>query len=97
MPSATSASLNGRAAGWRIGLEEELDAIGRVGRDDGQPPGVAGGDVGLLHEAKDIGVEGQCLGLVVDQDAGGHDLHRSYSFRGSGQRSAISLSGVVSR
>ena len=97
MPSATSASLNGRAAGWRIGLEEELDAVGRLGRDDGQPAGVAGGDIGLLHEAEDIGVEGQRLGLVVDQDARGHDLHRSVSFRASGQRSAISLSGVVSR
>ena len=80
-----------------IRLEEELDAVGRIGRDDGQPSGSAGGDVGLLHEAEDIGVEGERLGLVVDQDAGDVDSHRSGSFRGSGQRSAISCRGVVSR
>jgi hypothetical protein len=78
-----------------VGLEQELDPIGRVRRDDGQPSVFAGGHVRLLHEAEDIGVEGERLVLVIDQDARGHDFHRSCSFCGSGQRSAISCSGVV--
>ena len=61
--------LEGSRGGVRIGLQEELDAIGRIGRDDGQPPRPAGGNVGLLHEAEHIGIEGECLCLVVDQDA----------------------------
>ena len=52
-----------------VRLEEELHAVGHVGRDDGQPSGLADRDVGLLHEAEDVGVERQRLGLVVDEDA----------------------------
>ena len=83
--------------GMAVGLEQQLDAVGCVGRDDGQPARSADGDIGLLHEAEHIGVEGERLRLVVDEDAGDVDLHRSGSFCGSGQRSAISCSGAVSR
>lgn len=38
-------------SGMGTGLEEELDAVGCIGRDDGQLAVLAGGQIGLLHKA----------------------------------------------
>ena len=86
-----------------VRLEQELDAVGHVGTDDGQPSELADRDVGLGLEAEDVGVERQGLGLVVDEDAGGGDARHTGSpcwariVQVSGHRSVRARSGVVSR
>jgi hypothetical protein len=50
-----------------IGLEQQLDAVGRRGGDDRQPPGRAEREVALLDESEDVRVEGQGLFLIVDK------------------------------
>ncbi len=86
------------------GLQEQLRTVGALGRDDGQPPvRLPHGDVVLLHESEDLGVEAQRGCLVVDEDAGQMDFHGVLSFGGDGsgssvgQRSAMCLSGAVFR
>jgi hypothetical protein len=80
MPSATRASLNGRAAGVLVGLEDEFHPVGVLRRDDRQPAVLAHGDLRLLLEAQHIGVEAQCFGLVVHHHAGEVDSHVLSSF-----------------
>ena len=75
MPSATRASLNGCAAGCSSGSSRSSTPLGVVGADDGEPPVLAEGDVGLLHEPEHVGVEVQRLGLVVDEHARAGDPH----------------------
>src|SRR4051794_12712732 len=50
-------------------------------------------DVGLRAEAQDVGVEGQRLGLVVDQHARQGDLHVS----SGGRRSSVPASSAPSK
>jgi len=45
-----------------------------LGRDDGEVGVVSSGNVGLLHEAEDFGVEPERVGLIVDENAGEFDL-----------------------
>ncbi|MNH31279.1 hypothetical protein D3C79_916260 [compost metagenome] len=66
-----------------IGLQQQLDAVGVVGRSEGQPAVPAQGDVMFGHEAEHVVIESQGLGLVVDKDAGDHDLHRHTPFAGA--------------
>ena len=69
MPSSTSACLERARRRVAVGLEQQLDAVGRLGRHDRQPAVVAQREVGLLLEAQDVRVEPERLLLVVDQDA----------------------------
>ncbi|SPO54825.1 protein of unknown function [Pseudomonas sp. JV551A1] len=59
----------------RIGFEQQLDAVGVVGRGQGQPAVAAHGDIVLGLETEYVMVESQGFGLVVDEDAGDYDLH----------------------
>ena len=70
MPSSTSAALNGPAGGCPSGSSSELDAVGGVGETTVSQRCSPSRDLGLLHEAEHVGVEGQRLVLVVDEDAG---------------------------
>ena len=98
MPSATSASLNGRTAGCSSGSSTSSTPSGLLGRDDGQPAVLAQRDVVLLHEAEHVGVEAQGLLLVVDEDAGQVDPHGGLlSRRVRCHRSVMARSGDVSR
>ena len=72
MPSSTSAVLERLGRRVPVGLQQQLDAVGILRRDDGQPAVLAQRDIGLLHEAEHLGVEAQRLVLVVDEHAG-HD------------------------
>ena len=86
--------LEGACGGVAIGLKEELDAVRLARRDDGKSSRISERDLGLLHEAKDIGVEAQRLLLVVDQDAGDVDSHESLSLERGRHRSAMAFSGA---
>ena len=69
--------LDGRVPG---GFEQELGSVRLFRRHDGQPRGTAEGDVRLLLEAEDVGVEVEGLRLVVDEDARDIDPHSNTPF-----------------
>ena len=75
MPSATSASLNGLAAGCSSGSRTSLGAVRVLRGHHGDPPMLAHRNVVLLLETEDLGVEPQRLLLVVDEHAGQIDSH----------------------
>ena len=54
----------GRYRWVRYGLEQEFDTLWVVRGDDGDPTVFTRGFVDLLHEAKNLGVEGHRSGLV---------------------------------
>src|SRR6478672_10189532 len=68
--------LEGLRRAVRVGLEQELDVAMSLRRHDGEPPEFAEVDVVLRLEAELPGVEGVCLRLIVDHDAGEGDLHK---------------------
>ena len=75
LPTNITGKENVRLKSQKDVLTRELDAIGILGRDDGQPSGLAERNLGLLHEAEHIGVERERLVLIVDHDAGELDPH----------------------
>lgn len=95
IPSCTSAALtarrqDGRSARAPVRCRPDPRAKRRE-------PGVfSHRDLCLLREPEDVGVEAQCLGLIIDEDACQVDSHGFGFRRGTGQRSVMLRSGVVS-
>lgn len=56
-------------------FEKQFDTVRRLGGNDGDPSVLAEGLVDLRLETQSFGAEGQCGGLVVDEDAGDCDPH----------------------
>ena len=75
MPSATRASLNGRAAGCSSGSSRSSTPSASSGLTTVSQAVLAQRDVGLLHEPEHARVEVQRLGLVVDEHARPGDPH----------------------
>ena len=57
-----------------VRLERQL-GVAAVSRAHGQPAKLAHWNVERLHEAQDLGVETQCLGLIVDENRAELDSH----------------------
>ena len=70
-------SLSSRQWVVDAGLASALAAVGIAGRYHGQPAERPVAEVGLLHEAQDVGIEAQGPFLVVDMDGGQLDFHRT--------------------
>ena len=97
MPSATSASLNGLAAGCPSGSSSSSVPSGSLGRDHGQPAGLAQRDLGLLHEAEHLGVEASAFSWSSTSTLVMLILIGSPVVVGASHRSAMRSSGAVSR
>ena len=65
-----------------VRFQGQLDAIRLVGGDDGQPSELPCGEFRLFHETEYHRVEGQGLGLIVDDDAGELNLHGGHPMPG---------------
>ena len=59
----------------RGGFKEQLRPVGLLRGDHGEPRVFPDGHVVMLLESEDLGVEGEGLGLVVDEDVGQCDPH----------------------
>ena len=97
MPSATSAALNGPAAGWSSGSSSSSTPSGSSGETTVSQRCSPIGTSCLLHEAEHVGVEAQRLLLVVDEDAGQVDPHGGSSSGVGRPPLGDGRSGVVSR
>src|SRR5689334_19698169 len=58
-----------------VGLEHELQIIRPFRGHERNPATAAHGEITLLLEAQHVGVEAQCLLLIVDEDAVQFDHH----------------------
>src|SRR3954452_726618 len=73
-------------------FQQQLGSTWRVRRDDGEPGVLTQGNVMVLGEAQDVGVERERRSLVVNVDAGQLDPHGA-SFPVVGHRVVMASSG----
>ena len=74
------AFLVGQRGGVAVRLQHQLDLLRPVGRDDGQPAGLAEVNVVLLDKPEHVRIKAQGVFLVIDKYAGQYDLHFNLSF-----------------
>jgi dihydrofolate reductase len=70
-------SEGGRVVVW---LQQQLGAIGRIGRYDGEPPEFAHREILLFDEAENGRIKPQRLFLIVYKEAGQFNSHGVFSF-----------------